>query len=114
MSQRSIRVNELLKREIALLLHTRFQDEAVTITITEVDVAPDLRTGKVYYSVIGDETDEYAAARFFGRHAKEIIYFVSKQVTLKYTPRLRYELDNGMERGARMMELLDELEQDET
>ena len=45
MSNRTIRVNELIQRELGDILHRRYQSETVAITITEVRVAPDLRDG---------------------------------------------------------------------
>ena len=64
MGQRVVRVNELVNREISDVLHTRFQTEAVYITITEVEVSPDLRHARVYYSVIGKEDEIQRADQF--------------------------------------------------
>ena len=54
MAKRKIRVNELLKREISDLLHTRYRSCGIH-NHYGVDVSPDLRTGIVLYSVLGDE-----------------------------------------------------------
>ena len=53
MSNRTLRINELVQREISAYLHTRYQSEAVRITITSVRVSPDLHEGRVFYSVLG-------------------------------------------------------------
>ena len=47
MSNRTLRVNELIQRELGDILRRRYQSEAVAVTITEVRVAPDLRDGRV-------------------------------------------------------------------
>jgi len=114
MGQRSVRVNELLKREISQILHTRYQTEAVAITISDVDISPDLRNGSVYYSVIGNEAVAREAQRFFARNATEIKHYVGKTVTLKYLPKLRFIQDDSLERGSRMMDILDEIEEEDT
>lgn len=113
MGQRSVRVNELLKREVSHVLRMRYQSEAVAITITEVDISPDLRTGRIYYSVLGDEETAREAERFFARYAKAIQQESGKAITLKYQPRLRFIRDEAMARGARMMDILDTLEEED-
>lgn len=111
MGQRKLRVNELILREINSLLRTYYQGEAVAITVFEVDVAPDLRQGRVYYSVLGGAVEEEAARRFFQRRGAQIRQQVGKQITLKYLPHLSYIHDTSMERGARTIALLEEIEE---
>ena len=55
MSNRTVRVNELVQREISDILRKHYQSEAVTITISEVRVSPDLRDARVFVSVVGDD-----------------------------------------------------------
>ncbi len=109
---RQLRVNELLRREIAEILHREFRDAAVRITITAVDVSPDLRNANVYYSVIGDETHQAAAAKFFSGRAKLLQGLVGRKVVLKYLPRFRFVPDDSIQRGNRIIEVLDEIAQE--
>ncbi len=110
MSLRLARVNELIKREIGTYLSTRYRSESVRWTITSVDVSADLRNASVGYSVLGEELHSREAQLFFRKHAGEIRKVVSKQVILKYSPRLQFVRDLGIERGNRVMEILDELD----
>lgn len=110
MSLRIARVNELVKREIGNYLRRRYRSETVCWTITDVDISADLRNGTVAYSVIGDEMKAREAQQFFRKHAGEIRKEVSKHVILKYSPKLIFTRDYGIERGNRVMEILDELE----
>ena len=110
MGLRIARVNELVKREIANYMSTRYGAETVRWTITSVDVAADLRNATVSYSVIGDELSARQAHAFFRKHASEIRGQVSKYVVLKYSPKLLFVQDYGIERGNRTMEILDELD----
>ena len=113
MSLRLARVNELVKREIGIFLRRRYRSESVCWTITGVDVSADLRTATVAYSVIGDELNAREAQHFFRKHAGEIRKEVSSKVILKYSPKLSFVRDLGIERGNRVMEILDDLESDD-
>jgi ribosome-binding factor A len=110
MSLRLARVNELIKREIGNFLRRKYRSESVCWTITGVDVSADLRNGTVAYSVIGDEMKAREAQLFFRKHVGEIRKEVSKHVILKYSPKLVFTQDFGIERGNRVMEILDDLE----
>jgi ribosome-binding factor A len=110
MSLRLARVNELIKREVGNFLRRRYRSETVCWTITDVDVSADLRNGVVAYSVIGDDLKAREAQQFFRKHTGEIRKEVSKHVILKYSPKLTFTQDFGIERGNRVMEILDDLE----
>ena len=110
MSLRLARVNELVRREIGTYLSTRYRTETVRWTITSVEVSADLRNATVAYSVIGEESDAREAVQFFRKRAGEIRKVVSKHVILKYSPKLHFVRDYGIERGNRVMEILDEIE----
>ena len=106
MSLRLARVNELVKREIGIFLRRRYRSESVCWTITGVDVSADLRNATVAYSVIGDDLNAREAQHFFRKHAGEIRKEVSSKVILKYSPKLSFVRDLGIERGNRVMEIL--------
>lgn len=112
-SNRSLRINELIQRELSDYLHRHYREDAVTITITAVDVDDDLRTGRIHVGVIG--TPEYAVdrLRWLRRHAEEIRRELGRRVILKWNPRWVYVLDESGERGARIQQLLDEIEAQE-
>ncbi|MFA5258269.1 MAG: 30S ribosome-binding factor RbfA [Opitutales bacterium] len=107
---RVVRINELIKREISSILHTRYRDTSVRITISDVDTAPNLKDAIVFYGVLGDETDQAAVRRFFGREGREIRALLGKVIVLKYLPHLSFQFDDSLERGARLNDLMDALE----
>jgi ribosome-binding factor A len=109
MGQRVVRVNELLKREISQVLHTRHRAESVHISILAVDVAPNLRSAKVFYATHGDADRRHAAERFFARHHESIRREAGEAVTLKYLPHLDFVYDTGADYGERLNQLLDDL-----
>lgn len=110
MSNRILRVNELVQREISDILRKRYQNEAVAITITEVRVSPDLRDARVFVSIVGDEATAEAKLQWLRRHAVDIREEVSRRIVLKYLPKFEYLLDHSATRGARILQVLDEID----
>ena len=110
MSNRTVRVNELIQREISDILRKRYQSEAVAVTITEVRVSPDLRDARVFVSVIGSEELADEKLRWLRSRAAEIREEVSRRIVLKYLPKFEYILDHSAIKGARILNLLDEIE----
>lgn len=110
MSNRIVRINELVAREISDILRRRHASEAVAITILEVRVAPDLRDGRVFVSIVGD--DETVRERFgwLQRMAPEIREELAKRIVLKFLPHFTYVLDKSSEKVARVLSMLDQLE----
>ena len=107
---RVVRINELIKREISSILHTRYRDASVRITISDVDTAPNLKDAIVFYDVLGSTTDQVAARRFFAREGRHIRALVGKVIVLKYLPNLSFQFDDSLERGSRLNALMDALE----
>lgn len=110
MSNRLIRVNELLQREISAFLHSRYSSEAVKITITGVQITGDLREAKVYYSVLGQETDAIQAGKWLLGKRNEIRETVAKNVIIRHVPLLTFVHDNHAPRTLRVEQLLGEID----
>lgn len=113
MGQRGVRVNELIKREISDILHTRFRSEAVYITVIDVEVTPDLRRARVFFSVLGGEDRVRQSQIWLDGKRDEIRHHLGKRVVLKYLPRLAFHHDTAIERGMNLIELLDEIEEED-
>jgi ribosome-binding factor A len=111
---RVVRINELIKREISSILHTRYREASVRITISEVDTSSDLKEAVVYYGVIGDKENEKQARHFLSKEGGEIRMMLGKRVVIKYLPHLVFRFDDSMERGNRIGEIIDSLGLDET
>lgn len=109
MSNRTLRVNELVQRELSDILRKRYQSESVAITITEVRVSPDLRDARVFISVVGNEEVAEAKLRWLRGKAVDIREELSRRIVLKYLPKFEYLLDTSAVRGARILQVLDEI-----
>jgi ribosome-binding factor A len=111
MSLRLQRVRELLKREIGEVIHRLLPvDEVGLISVNDVDVAPNLHNATVFIGVLGGEAQKKRAMEALEQSRKRIQGYLGKAVVLKYTPHLRFVLDESVERGNRILRLLDELE----
>jgi ribosome-binding factor A len=110
MSNRLVRVAELLQREVSQQLRARWPQEAARITLTDTVVAPDLAQARIRYAVVGGPDHEQAAARLLAAIRGELRSLVGRAVTLKRTPELRFVLDESAERGMRIRKLLDDLD----
>lgn len=111
MSNRKVRVGELVKREVSDILHTRFRTNAVMITITEVDVSPDNKNALVLYSVI--ETKDFnrrMAQQFLQKNKGLFRRELGKRIILKYLPDLTFAFDEKNQAANKVHELIDELE----
>lgn len=110
---RLVRVNELLKREIAEDVHRNFSMsdfDTAAVTITRVECASDLRDANVFVSIFGHEDDRDQMIRYLNRHRQEVVRMMIKRVKLKYTPRLHFILDESIEGGDRILAMLAEME----
>jgi len=110
MSNRLLRVNELMQREISAYLRKRYTSEATAITISGVDVTGDLREAKIFYSVAGDGTTVAAAGKFLRSKLGEIRSMVAKNVVMRHVPLLSVHHDASAERALRIETLLDEID----
>ena len=114
MSIRTARVAQLIKQEISETLTRDIETEGFgLLTVTDVMVTPDLRIAKVYVSHYqSGKTDEQVLA-FLDEHAKEIRMAVGKSVRLKFTPELRFYIDQTLDRVERLEELIRKIHEDE-
>jgi len=103
------RVNELLKRELSDILRKEIHFDAPLVTVQQVDVTPDLKNAHVFMSVIGTEKQRKTAMSQLYTRRPHLQFLLSRRVILKYTPHLHFKMDEGIERGTRIINLMDEL-----
>ena len=107
MNQRLERINNLIRSEISTMLTRDLHDPLIGfVTITEVDVSPDLRHAKVFFSVLGDAEQVKASIKGLLRARKFINSRLAERVELRYIPHLRFLLDETAANAQRMQELL--------
>lgn len=110
MSQRTSRVDELLREEISQIVSREVQDPRIGfVTITDVEVTPDLRHATVWVSVIGEEVTRRESLRALGR-AMPFVRGRLGKLRIKRVPDLHVRQDDAAERGTRVLRILEELE----
>ena len=107
-SFRADRVNELIKRELTMLLATGTKDPRLQdVIITDVDVSRDLTSAKVFFSV--DDNMHKSVAHLLNKAGGFFRSSLSKSLDLRHTPSLSFIYDTAPNTGARMDDLLRKL-----
>ncbi len=110
-SLRMQRVGELLKRAIGEVIRREFPvGEAGLISVNDVDVAGDLHSALVFVSILGTAEQQKRGFELLVRHRKRIQGLVARSVVLKYTPTIRFFMDDSVVRGNRVLEIIADLE----
>jgi ribosome-binding factor A len=110
MQHRLARVAEILKRELSTVILREVPSDGALITVNAVDVSPDLRNASVFVSILGTAVQQKAALARLEQHRVVLQAEVAKRVVLKFTPHLHFHLDASIERGSRVLDILDELD----
>jgi ribosome-binding factor A len=109
-SHRIERVSELVKREVSAIVQELNLTDCGFVTITAAEISPDLKEGRVFMSVIGSAAQKQHALDAVERQHGHIQHELARRIVLKYTPRLKFHLDETEDRARRIEHLLDELE----
>ena len=110
MTQRTDRVDELLRQEIGAIVTRDVADPRIGfVTITKVETTPDLRHAKVWISVIGQPTERRGTVAALQRAMPFVRHELGRSLRIKRIPDLHVHLDDTAERGTRVLQLLNEL-----
>lgn len=109
MTLRTDRVGEAIREVIATAVADLTDPRLGLVSITGVDVAPDLAHAVVYYSTLGDEAAVEATGTALTHAAGRLQRAVARNVRLKRTPRLTFEVDHGIVEGEKVDAVLREL-----
>ena len=110
-SLRQQRVSELLKRELGEVIRREIPlGEAGLITVNHAAVTGDLQSATVFVGIVGTGEQQRKALAILQQQRLRIQGLVGRAVVLKYTPKLRFVLDDSVDRGNRVLQILEELE----
>ena len=111
MTQRTDRIDQLLRQEIGEILARELQDPRIGfVTVTDVETAPDLSTARVWVSVIGQPEEREQTMKALQRAMPFIRHELGSRVRLRRIPELHLRADDTAQRGTRVLQLLSELE----
>lgn len=110
-SLRLEKVRELLKRALGEVIRREFNVSDVgLISVNDVDCAGDLKSATVYVSILGNADQQKRGLTKLSEQRSRIQELMAKSIVLKYTPVLKFVVDDSLVRGNRVMQILDELE----
>lgn len=109
-SRRVLKVAEAIREVVGMAILTELQDPRVRdVTVTFVEVSPDLRYAKVHVSVMGSEAKQNLSLRGLQNAAGFLQQKVARRIETRYTPRLTFLLDKGVKHSIEISRLLSEL-----
>jgi len=104
------RVGEQIRAELALLIAREVHDPGIGfVTITRVQVSPDLQQARVYYTTLGDEKARRGSERALGRAAAFLRRQIGSRLRLRRTPELHFHYDESIAGQDRIERLLNEI-----
>ncbi|MCL2105408.1 MAG: 30S ribosome-binding factor RbfA [Kiritimatiellaeota bacterium] len=107
------RVNALMRRAIGEALYKVFAGDPIdlaSVTVTQVVTARNLRNATVSVSIFGHEDERGVILRKLAKKADALQSIINRELTLKYTPRLRFMLDGSIEKGDHVLDVLSKLD----
>lgn len=110
MSFRPERLAEAIKKEVSELLTEELKDPRIGfVSITSVEVSKDLRYANIYVSVFGETAEQKASLEALQKAQGFIRGELAKRIRLRYTPEITFKLDESIERGSRLIALMNEV-----
>lgn len=112
MSHRSDRVAEAFREEVMGMIQKTLKDPAIGfVTVTHVDVSPDLTHAVFLVTVLGDEEQQKASLAALNRAKGFIRTELGKRVRLKFLPEIRFERDKSIDESFKVSEIIKKLGQ---
>lgn len=110
-TRRQERVSELIREEISELIKREVNDPRLGgfISVTEVVVSSDLRHAKVFVSIMGSEEEKRQVEKGLAAASGFIRKGLGQRLALRYTPELIFQRDESIERGSRLLQLINEV-----
>jgi len=113
---RLTRVNQLVKQEVAGSLFRVINDpgaDIAAVTVTRVMTSANLRNARVFVSIRGDQHAQTRLLNLIKSHRRDIQASIAKNIVLKYTPQVSFEMDHSIEQGDHVLDVIARLEADE-
>lgn len=113
-SIKNTRINQEVQKELSTLISQELKDPRVNpmTSVVACEVAPDLKTAKVYISVLGDEASQKATLAGLKSAAPFLRSELAHRINLRNTPELRFIGDQSIEYGVNMSKLIDDVTAD--
>ncbi|MDA0734543.1 MAG: 30S ribosome-binding factor RbfA [Chloroflexi bacterium] len=113
-TRRVDRINGQLRQELSLIISRQIKDPRIggVITITQVKAAHDLRTARVFVSVLGDQATKLSTLEGIQSASTYLRRELRDRLKLKYVPFMKFELDQSIEDADNLLRVIDQLKDD--
>ena len=109
-SRRLLKAAEAVREVVSMAILTQVRDPRVKdVTVTHVEMAPDMRSAVVSVSVMGSDAKQELALRGLASSAGFLQAQIAERIETRYTPRLTFKLDGGVKRSLEIARVLDEV-----
>ncbi len=110
-TQRPLRVSQSIKRELSDIIKRDLEDSRIAgiVSITDVECAPDCRSARIFISVFGGSEEQENTLQALTDHTGFIRGEICRRLQLRFAPELHFKLDDSLERGARVSELINKI-----
>lgn len=100
----------MVQRELAVIIQKFTHDEINgMVTISHVDISPDLQNANVFITCLGDELDAVKVVDLLNKYSTQFRHDLASAVTLRVTPKLIFKFDSTLERANKLTELIDSI-----
>jgi len=112
-TQRPGRVQEALRQEISRIIQTEIKDPRIGfLTVTQVELTPDLRYAKVYFSVLGEDKDKSLALKGLNSAKGYIKGLIADRIKLRFMPEISFRIDNSLEHTRNISDILNKIKKE--
>ena len=109
-SRRTLKAAEAIREVVSTAILLEIRDPRVRdVTVTKVDVAPDMKSAKVYVSIMGDDRKQRLGLQGLQNSAGFLQKAIADRIDARYTPRLTFETDEGVKKSLEVLRLLKEV-----
>jgi ribosome-binding factor A len=109
-SRRVLKAAEAIREVVSMAILSDLRDPRIEgVTVTYVEVSPDMRLAKVHVSIMGDEAKQRLSLHGLRSSAGYLQSKLSDRIDTRYTPRIRFELDEGVKKSLAISQMLQEL-----
>jgi ribosome-binding factor A len=113
MAQRKDKVAQRIKEEVSDIILNHLKDPRIGfLTVTRVELTPDLRFGKIYYSIMGSAEQKKTAQEGLESGYKYIRRLLGERLTIRYTPDIIFKIDDSIEYNIHIAGIFDKIEQE--
>jgi ribosome-binding factor A len=114
-SRRVQKAAEAIREVVSMAILADLNDPRIEgVTVTYVDVSPDMRTAKVHVSIMGDETSQRLCLHGLRSAAGYLQQKISNRIDTRYTPRVKFELDQGVKKSIAIARMIEEVLPDDS